>query len=238
MKRKLTLLPVLLTLSLIFSGCQKSPETTLTTQIDNSFSPSVTITKTDQSLNTGNLVENNTLTPIESQQTETIQITTEALDFIFSEQGPYQVGVKNEISYQDPSRNNRKISITIWYPAVLDTESPDNKPVHDAQADLSGAPYPLILSSTKVGFRFRKILPSYGFVYIGIDDIDTYEHFDHNIIDQPLDILFVLEQVSSTPIEGLEGMIDANNSGVMGYSFDGLNALILSGAKINPDFYL
>jgi predicted dienelactone hydrolase len=58
------------------------------------------------------------------------------------------------------------------------------------------------------------------------------------MIDQPLDILFALEQVASHPPEELEGMIDADHSAATGYSFDGYNALALSGARIDPAQYL
>ena len=33
-------------------------------------------------------------------------------------------------------------------------------------------------------------------------------------------------------------MIDANHAGVMGYSFDGYNTLALSGARVDPEYYL
>ena len=110
--------------------------------------------------------------------------------------------------------------------------------VEDTPSDLSGAPYPVILSSSKVGSFFAPHLVSYGFVYVGIRNIDTYEQIDQNLIDQPLDILFALDQVASQPLEGLEGMLDTDRAGTMGYSFDGYNSLALSGARIDPQFYL
>jgi predicted dienelactone hydrolase len=58
------------------------------------------------------------------------------------------------------------------------------------------------------------------------------------MIDQPLDILFALDQVASNSPQGLEGMIDAEHAGAIGYSFDGYNALALSGARIDPAQYL
>ncbi len=58
------------------------------------------------------------------------------------------------------------------------------------------------------------------------------------MIDQPLDILYALDQVASNPPNGLEGLIDAENVGAIGYSFDGCNTLALSGVRIDPDFYL
>ena len=67
---------------------------------------------------------------------------------------------------------------------------------------------------------------------MGINALDTYK-WDKNLIDQPLDILFALRQVASNPLEGLEGMIDAEHAGVMGYSFDGYNSLALSGARVD-----
>jgi predicted dienelactone hydrolase len=57
------------------------------------------------------------------------------------------------------------------------------------------------------------------------------------MIDQPRDILFALNQVDAQPPQGLEGMIDANRAGTTGYSFDGYNALAMSGARIDPAYY-
>ncbi len=53
------------------------------------------------------------------------------------------------------------------------------------------------------------------------------------MIDQPLDILFALDRVASGPPDGLEGMLDTEHAGVIGYSFDGYNALAMSGARID-----
>jgi predicted dienelactone hydrolase len=39
-------------------------------------------------------------------------------------------------------------------------------------------------------------------------------------------------------LEGLEGMIDAEHVGMMGYSFDGYNSLAMSGARVDPEYYL
>ena len=111
-------------------------------------------------------------------------------------------------------------------------------PSSDAVADPTGAPYPLILSSSKVGFTFGPRLASHGFVVVGINGLDYYIPWDHNLIDQPLDILFALDQVATNPLEGLGGMMDAQHAGAMGYSFDGYNALALSGARVDPEFYL
>ncbi len=73
---------------------------------------------------------------------------------------------------------------------------------------------------------------------VGIRNLDYYEPWDQNLVDQPRDYLFVLNQIGSAAPAGLEGMVDAGRSGVMGYSFDGYNSLALSGARIDPAFYL
>ena len=58
------------------------------------------------------------------------------------------------------------------------------------------------------------------------------------LIDYPRDILFILDQVAAKTIPGLEGVIDAERAGALGYSFDGYDALSLSGARVDPEFYL
>jgi predicted dienelactone hydrolase len=49
----------------------------------------------------------------------------------------------------------------------------------------------------------------------------TIERMNEQMIDQPLDIQFALDQVASNPPEELEAMIDAEHAGAIGYSFDG-----------------
>ncbi|MFH2104249.1 MAG: hypothetical protein ABIJ39_12925 [Chloroflexota bacterium] len=153
-----------------------------------------------------------------------------------AEPGPYFPGIR-AYTFFDPARGGREVNISVWYPAIqpegyTGTVSRDAEPVRD------GAPYPLILSSNKVGRLFAAHMVSHGFVYVGVDDIDTYEPWDENLVDQPLDLLFALEQVAYPQLEGMDGMIDAERTGVMGYSFDGYNALALSGARIDPEYYL
>jgi predicted dienelactone hydrolase len=81
-------------------------------------------------------------------------------------------------------------------------------------------------------------LISHGFAWASVDRIDTYYQMNEQMFQQPLDILFALDQVASNPPEDLEGMIDAEHAGAIGYSFDGYNALALSGARIDPEYYL
>lgn len=162
--------------------------------------------------------------------------------FPLAEPGTYDFGTRGGFSnlyvFTDASRDDREVSIMIWYPARLPENAEPSDYNIDAEPDRSGAPYPLILSSAKMGYYFGPHLASHGFVVVGIKGIDTYDPWDENLFNQPLDILFALDQVAAHPLEGLEEMIDAEHAGTMGYSFDGYNSLAVSGARVDPEFYL
>lgn len=158
-------------------------------------------------------------------------------DFDFSAKGLYHVG-KKQMSLKDPNRAGHFVSITVWYPAKQKAGSTSILPTLNAPPDTSAAPYPLILSSTKMANTLGAYVVSHGFVWASVDVIDTYRKMDTQMFDQPLDILFTLDHVATSPPEGLESMIDADHAGVIGYSFDGYNTYALSGARIDPAYYL
>lgn len=162
--------------------------------------------------------------------------TFEPYSLPLSDPGPYSIG-KRGYRFEDGSRNNRQVSLSVWYPAINSQDFSGVAEIN-AEPDITGAPYALILSSAKVAGIFAPHLVTHGFVVVGIRDIDTWEVWDLGLIDQPLDILFALDQISSTPLDGLEGLIDVNRAGAIGYSFDGYNALALSGARVDPEFFL
>jgi predicted dienelactone hydrolase len=167
-----------------------------------------------------------------------VEVTQEPAPFPLSEPGPYHAG-KRTYAFEDASRDNRPVSITVWYPA-LRPEGSSGTPFQvgaNRDPDPSGAPYPLILSSTKAAGILAPYLISHGFTWASVDKLDTWDLYSEQLIDQPLDLLFALDQVATDPPGGLEGMIDAERSGAIGYSFDGYNALALSGARIDPEFY-
>jgi predicted dienelactone hydrolase len=128
--------------------------------------------------------------------------------------------------------------VRVWYPAVGLEDVTGKRTIPLADPDRSGAPYPLILSSAKVGSILAPYLVTHGFVWAGVTRIDSYDQMNEQMINQPLDILFALDLVASGPPASLDGMIDAEHAGAIGYSFDGYNALALSGARIDPTFYL
>lgn len=151
--------------------------------------------------------------------------------------GDYPVGIRRNIIFYDENRSGREVILTIWYPAKGGQGEPGTS-ITDAEPELSGAPYPVILSSSKVGFIFARSLVSHGFTYVGVNKIDSYPIYDNNLIDQPLDILFALKMMAENPPEGLDGVINTDIAGTIGYSFDAFNSLAMSGARIDPEAYL
>lgn len=158
--------------------------------------------------------------------------------FKLAEKGPHDFGTRMDYSFTDASRDDREIKISVWYPAELAADAPASDYNFEAQPDYSAAPYPLIVSSAKLGSIFGAHLASHGFIVVGVQGLDYYIPWNENLIDQPLDILFALDQVANTQLDGLEGMIEASKAGALGYSFDGYNALAMSGARVDPQFYL
>jgi len=158
--------------------------------------------------------------------------------FLLAEPGPYPVGIRRGTSFEDASRNNRKVAVTIWYPATLPEDPTETEPYLLAVPDSSGAPYPVVLSSAKAGGVFGTHLASYGFVVVGISGQDSAEHWGPWLTDYPRDLVFALDQISINPPEELAELMDTEHAGAMGYSFDGYTSLALSGARIDPEFYL
>jgi len=157
--------------------------------------------------------------------------------FPLGEPGPYHVSRRTLIT-KDPGRGERQVPITVWYPAVRPSDWKGERPSLDADPDRSGAPYPLILSSTTMAMELAPDVVSHGFAWASVNNINTWFTFGTEAIDQPRDILFALEQVAANPPEGLEGVIDAERAGAVGYSFDGFNTLAMSGARVDPEYYL
>lgn len=170
-------------------------------------------------------------------QTTVPQVRSEPEPLPFSGFGKFHVG-KRKFTLEDSAREFREVSITLWYPAIPPADTTGNSTIPDADPDTDGAPYPLILSSTKVAGIFAPYLISYGFTWVSVDGIDTYPLMNEQMYEQPQDILFALDWIASNAPEDLTGVIDAGHAGVIGYSFDGYNTLAMSGARIDPEYYL
>ena len=159
--------------------------------------------------------------------------------FPLAEPGPYIVS-RRSYMIEDASRGNRKVSISVWYPAVV-PEGTLVSPLwvgKDLDPDLSGAPYPLLISSSEMATTLARYLVSHGFSWASVNGINSYAKMNQEMYSQPLDILFALDQAASGALAGMQGVIDAEHAGALGYSFDGYNTLAMSGARVNPDYYL
>ena len=166
----------------------------------------------------------------------------EPVPFPLSEPGAYYTG-KRTFTFEDASRGGREIGVTVFYPAVLPEGSKGTKLLAgtNRDPDLSGAPYPLILTERDSGdLIFKTHLATHGFVMaivrppLPIDDVGV---IDTGIVDIPRDFLFTLDQLASNSLEGLEDVIDSEHVGVTGHSWGGATSLALSGVRIDPEFY-
>ena len=178
--------------------------------------------------------------PQTTEQTVGVEATQTPAPFPLSEPGPYHAG-NRAYTLVDESRNGREIGLTIEYPALKQTDANGHLIWRDAAPDMSGAPYPLILTGPHSGdLLFPTHLVSHGFVLaiVRFPDLDYGDNWDFGVIDHPRDMLFALDQIASNPPEGLEGIIDTDHAGVAGYSWDGFFSLALSGVRIDPDYYL
>ncbi len=159
-------------------------------------------------------------------------------------------------------RYDRPLRLEVWYPAVSksikrgvyeDVYLRDGKTsvtlTGKAQRDLpplkTDAPYPfIILSHGYPGNRFLlshlgENLASKGYVVASIDHTDsTYNDqsaFGSTLVNRPLDQMFVLNEMdtfSKEPNHFLEGLVDVNHTGLIGYSMGGYGAVISAGAGV------
>jgi len=121
------------------------------------------------------------------------------------------------------------------------------KAVRNADANTSGGPYPLIIMSHGYpGNRFLlshlgENLSSKGYVVVSIDHTDsTYESqlaFGSTLVNRSLDQLFVLNQMAklntSDPGKTLQGLVNASNTALIGYSMGAYGAINTVGAGVS-----
>ncbi|HTL10792.1 MAG TPA: alpha/beta fold hydrolase, partial [Chitinophagaceae bacterium] len=115
--------------------------------------------------------------------------------------------------------------------------------LRDAAPLVSSAPYPLVIVSH--GFPGSRVLLTYltenlaskGYVVVAIDHAESTHAdaagFASTLLNRAPDILFVLNQVASLGKTGhqfLEGLANANNTALIGYSMGGYGVLNVAGA--------
>ena len=223
-------------MGILLVACSEAtgPSPTMLFELTTAPEPTAT-TEAMQAITTEHLI---TATSIQATTVPTTgEVTQEPNLFPLPERGPYNTGT-HRIELEDPSRADRKLSVDVWYPAVVPEGSEASARLTDADPDLSGAPYPLLLMFSDTATLFASNLVSHGFVIASVVAFESYEGWDRWLIDFPLDIVFALDQLASNPPNGLEGIIDTDHAGAMGYSYDGYVSLALSGARADPDRYL
>ena len=151
----------------------------------------------------------------------------------------------------DTAYYDRKLTLEIWYPADLRgaepgtqyqavTRNPEitatltGRAVRDAAPLRADGPYPLIIISH--GYPGNRLLMSHtgenlaskGYVVVSIDHLEsTYDDqqaFQSTLYNRPLDqrhVLSSMAYISSQPDRIFSNMIDADNTGIVGYSMGG-----------------
>ncbi|WP_411030680.1 alpha/beta hydrolase family protein [Spongiimicrobium sp. 3-5] len=140
------------------------------------------------------------------------------------------------------------------YTQVLGRAGPEGRPLipftfkgrslRDAEVLKSEAKYPLVILShgylgSRILFTYlAENLASKGYVVVSIDHTDsTYKdaaNFTSTLVNRSLDQLFVLNEIDRLGQEGsnsfLSGIVDASNTGLVGYSMGGYGGLNTCGA--------
>ncbi|MBN1964978.1 MAG: hypothetical protein JW910_10040 [Anaerolineae bacterium] len=172
----------------------------------------------------------------------------ESANLPLAERGPYDVG-RQRLTFADADRDDRELLVGVWYPAIKPAEltvgaakTGRNAGFLDAEPDLGAALYPLILFSPWWSSNYQTDvalfvhLASHGFVVASIDHQCDYE--STCLVDRPLDMLFVLDQLAGETETTLAGTINPEQTGVMGISFGGYTTLVNAGARVDPDYFL
>lgn len=163
---------------------------------------------------------------------------------------------------QQSPRYDRRLTLEIWYPTQsVPVARGEYKDVYlrdgETKVTLTGraqrqAPpmkvkkaFPLIIISHGYpGNRFllshlAENLASKGYVVASIDHTEsTYENkaaFSSTLVNRPLDQMFVLNEMarlSQQPDHFLEGLVDVQQTGLIGYSMGGYGAVISAGAGV------
>ena len=175
----------------------------------------------------------------------------------FGSPGPYQVGIV-ELDLYDSLRE-REVRTLVWYPALPDGQKRityllfvEGAAFIDAPADLSAAPYPMVVFShgfngvAEQSLTYTEHLASHGFLVIAPDHVgntikDASADDDAvaaTALLRPGDLRFAHREVaalSASPGHLLSGMADTNHVALSGHSFGGYTALLAAGGSVDVD---
>lgn len=161
-------------------------------------------------------------------------------------------------------RYDRPLAVEMWYPAApgsigatsfntylrdgITEVTLEGRAVRDATPPATTNPFPLVLMSHGYpGNRFlmshlAENLASKGYVVASIDHTDsTYRDqsaFGSTLVNRSLDQLFVLDEIArlnSDASSGVAGLIDTNNTGLIGYSMGGYGAIVTAGGGLSEN---
>lgn len=185
---------------------------------------------------------------------------------------PNQVDILNVTEANPEPRYDRPLTVEVWYPAALEGDTPvivyedtlgraddPNQPLvpftfggraaRDADPDLSGAPYPLIIVSHGFpGSRFMMTyltenLASKGYVVVAIDHTESIfsdvSGFASTLLNRPLDVRFTIDAMAALaadPESPFNGLFDAANTGLIGYSMGGYGVLNVAGGRYGATY--
>ncbi|WP_102110067.1 alpha/beta hydrolase family protein [Oceaniglobus roseus] len=171
------------------------------------------------------------------------------------------LAIGNEGDAPDPLPTyDRPLTVEVWYPATADATGDtglkaflrdgktevtlQGRAMRDA-APATGTAWPLvILSHGYPGNRYLmshlgENLASKGYVVASIDHTDstyrTKAAFGSTLVNRTLDQLFVIDEMAklgAAPDGFLSGIVDAERTGLIGYSMGGYGAVITAGAGV------
>jgi predicted dienelactone hydrolase len=156
---------------------------------------------------------------------------------------------------------DRPLTLEVWYPAMKDSQgntslavylrdgktivSLQGKAVRDAKPLINSQKYPLVLISHGYpGNRFlmshlAENIASKGYVVVSIDHTDstyrTQSAFGSTLVNRPLDQLFTLDQIERMSKDNssfLNGLVNTQNTALIGYSMGGYGAVISAGGSV------
>jgi predicted dienelactone hydrolase len=175
-----------------------------------------------------------TTTTAATTTTTTLPPPTAADGAALGQSGPFGVG-EREYEVTDPARQGRTYTLVVYYPALTDAVRPD----WQAEPNRAGAPYPVAVSGDDTGKRFGPHLASHGFVWASAKDhYSDITGWNTWVLDFPLDHLRNLDFLAELADDPLADMADTSRAGIFDYSYGGLVALTMSGARLDPDAYL
>ena len=180
---------------------------------------------------------------------------------------PDQIDLAN-LSEENPTATyDRPLTVEVWYPAIIPDGSSEmttyesylgradqenleafsfaGRALRDAEPDMSGGAYPLVIVSH--GYPGSRLMMSYltenlaskGYTVVAIDHTDSTfadaGNFFITLLNRALDQNFVLNEMARMSGEDgfMNGLVDADNTAIIGYSMGGYGALNSAGAGYN-----